>query len=298
MHIIKPLIKLIETRLNSALTLKEVASCAGYSERWLYSRFLTQTGLTLAQYIRRRKLTLAATLLRHTRRSVTDIAIMYGFSSLQSFSRAFHHHYKMSPSDYRYADIWDMHYAQPILFHSECIPSVRFTKIKNNVDNIMLSEEIPVRLNIDFSNSYNKEKEVYNNNLHQVIMFVLNQTREMKFFIIAGELLPGDETDSYLKYQITEAATQEEAERMIPDGTYSYLIFSGTDEDIATFQMYDSYSALCQGKCKIRRGAQYTLFQRQNNNTTADIRFMIPCIPQSQPDWGIKINKQSGDQKI
>ncbi|EAO4206422.1 helix-turn-helix transcriptional regulator [Salmonella enterica] len=279
MHIIRPMVKLIETRLNSTILLKEVADCTGYSERWLYNRFRTLTGITVAQYIRRRKLTLAAVLLRHSSRPVTDIAIMYGFSSLQSFSRAFYNHYRMYPSAYRRADEWDLSYAQPVLFLSANSPKVSFIRTGCGSGKITLDKKMPVKLNIDFNNAFNQNEQlIYDNNLHQAVMSVFNQTREMKSFIIAGELIPGNKTDSCLKYQITAPVTPEDITKLLPDGTYAHLSFSGSYEQIAAFQMYESYSALSKCRCKIRRGAMYTLFQRRHSAETADIRFIIPCV--------------------
>lgn len=278
-HIILPVIKLIETRLNSAILLKEVAKRTGYSERWLYNRFRELAGITLSQYIRLRKLTLAAVLLRHTSRPVTDIAMMYGFSSLQSFSRAFYHHYRMSPSGYRRADVWDLSYARPVLFLSENNREVSLIRINNNNKNVVLDKKIPVSLKTDFSNAFNKEEQlVYDNNLHQVVMSVFSQTRKMKSFMIAGELIPGNSTDSFLKYHITDFVTPEDITTLLPDGTYAYLTFSGTYEQIADFQMYEACSILSKYRCKIRRGAMFTLFQRRQLPDTADIIFMIPCV--------------------
>ncbi|MCZ5609661.1 hypothetical protein O5468_06620 [Escherichia coli] len=42
----------------------------------MYKLFQDVTGISVAQYIRRRKLTLAALLLRHTSLRITDISLM------------------------------------------------------------------------------------------------------------------------------------------------------------------------------------------------------------------------------
>ncbi|MGL9585677.1 helix-turn-helix domain-containing protein [Escherichia coli] len=118
MNLIQQLAGIIEGNLNSSLSVKILAKRSGYSERWLYKLFQEVTGNSVALYIRRRKLTLAALLLRHTSRRVTDISLMYDFSSPQAFSRAFRQQFKISPVQYRNADAWDMQYAQPILYRT------------------------------------------------------------------------------------------------------------------------------------------------------------------------------------
>ncbi|HFO9892541.1 TPA: helix-turn-helix domain-containing protein [Escherichia coli] len=86
MNLIQQLAGIIEGNLNSPLSVNVLAERSGYSERWLYKLFQDVTGISVAQYIRRRKLTLAALLLRHTSRRITDISLMYEFSSPQAFS--------------------------------------------------------------------------------------------------------------------------------------------------------------------------------------------------------------------
>lgn len=94
MNLIQQLAGIIEGNLNSPLSVNVLAERSGYSERWLYKLFQDVTGISVAQYIRRRKLTLAALLLRHTSRRITDISLMYEFSSPQAFSRAFRQQFK------------------------------------------------------------------------------------------------------------------------------------------------------------------------------------------------------------
>lgn len=106
MNLIQQLAGIIEGNLNSPLSVKVLAERSGYSERWLYKLFQDVTGISVAQYIRRRKLTLAALLLRHTSLRITDISLMYEFSSPQAFSRAFRQQFKVSPVQYRNADAW------------------------------------------------------------------------------------------------------------------------------------------------------------------------------------------------
>lgn len=59
------------------------------------------TGITLNEYIRRRKLSKAACELVETTKSIIDIAIFYGYGSQEAFTRAFKDMYGLTPKAYR-----------------------------------------------------------------------------------------------------------------------------------------------------------------------------------------------------
>ncbi|EMA4266823.1 helix-turn-helix transcriptional regulator, partial [Escherichia coli] len=150
MNLIQQLAGIIEGNLNSSMSVKILAKRSGYSERWLYSLFQEVTGISVAQYIRRRKLTLAALLLRHTSRRVTDISLMYDFSSPQAFSRAFRLQFKVSPVQYRNADAWDMQYAQPVLYRTTQCTEFRMIEIAEGNLSSVPNLKMPVNLGMDF----------------------------------------------------------------------------------------------------------------------------------------------------
>ncbi|HIA5630077.1 TPA: helix-turn-helix domain-containing protein, partial [Salmonella enterica] len=57
---------------------------------------------TLGEYIRQRRLLLAAVELRTTERPIFDIAMDLGYVSQQTFSRVFRREFDRTPSDYRH----------------------------------------------------------------------------------------------------------------------------------------------------------------------------------------------------
>lgn len=58
-------------------------------------------GLSIAEYVRKRRLHEAATLLCASELPIIDIALKYGFSSQQTFSRVFRAHFNTSPAKFR-----------------------------------------------------------------------------------------------------------------------------------------------------------------------------------------------------
>ncbi len=72
------------------------ACCSSYNFQRMFS-FITDT--TLAEYIRRRRLTIAALELQNSNAKVIDIAVKYGYDSTTSFARAFGLLHGISPTE-------------------------------------------------------------------------------------------------------------------------------------------------------------------------------------------------------
>ena len=94
-------IKFIEENLTNEIDFKEVARLAFCSEYHFKRMFSFLAGISLSEYIRRRRLTLAAFELKDNNIKVIDIAIKYGYSSPDSFARAFQHLHGITPSEAR-----------------------------------------------------------------------------------------------------------------------------------------------------------------------------------------------------
>jgi AraC family transcriptional regulator len=94
-------IKFIEENLTNEIDFKEVARLAYCSEYHFKRMFSFLAGISLSEYIRRRRLTLAAFELKDNNMKVIDIAIKYGYSSPDSFARAFQHLHGITPSEAR-----------------------------------------------------------------------------------------------------------------------------------------------------------------------------------------------------
>ncbi|EET5031949.1 TPA: AraC family transcriptional regulator, partial [Escherichia coli] len=73
--------------------------------------------------------------------SVTDISLMYGFSSIQSFSRSFRNQYNITPLKYRSADRWDMQYAQPIMYSNNLGKGFQILEIKAGVKFLLMTNK-------------------------------------------------------------------------------------------------------------------------------------------------------------
>ena len=95
---IQKAIDYIEENITEKIDYEEVAKRA-YSSSFHFQRvFGIMCGFTLGEYIRRRRLTLAANELLSKNRKVIDVAFKYGYETPESFSRAFYKFHGVMPS--------------------------------------------------------------------------------------------------------------------------------------------------------------------------------------------------------
>lgn len=87
----------IESSLAGEIDTEEAARIACCSTYHLQRIFLAVNGLSLTEYVRRRRLTLAAGELLAGGAKVIDIALKYGYDSPDSFSRAFRNLHGVNP---------------------------------------------------------------------------------------------------------------------------------------------------------------------------------------------------------
>ncbi|EDZ52486.1 AraC family transcriptional regulator [Bacillus cereus] len=91
----------IEDNLTNEIDFKEVARLALCSEYHFKRMFSFLAGISLSDYIRCRRLTLAAFELKNSNAKVIDVAIKYGYNSPDSFARAFQNLHGITPSEAR-----------------------------------------------------------------------------------------------------------------------------------------------------------------------------------------------------
>ena len=90
-------IDFVEVHLRDELTLDDVAKAAGLSRYHLHRVFSAAFGDSLKGYIRKRRLTEAAHLLRTTDQRIIEVALQAGFGSQEAFTRAFSKHFDATP---------------------------------------------------------------------------------------------------------------------------------------------------------------------------------------------------------
>lgn len=95
---IQSAIEYMESQLMEELDVKDIAAKAHVSEFYFQKIFHVLCGYTVSEYIRNRRLTLAAQELSKSSAKVIDIALKYGYESPDSFTRAFTKLHGITPS--------------------------------------------------------------------------------------------------------------------------------------------------------------------------------------------------------
>ena len=88
----------IESNLEGDLSYEEAAQIACRSVFYFQRIFSYVAGISLSEYIRRRRMTQAAFELQRTDAKVIDVALKYGYTSPTSFNRAFQSIHNISPA--------------------------------------------------------------------------------------------------------------------------------------------------------------------------------------------------------
>ena len=91
----------IESHLADDIDFQRVSQLAGCSEYHFRRMFSFLAGMALGDYVRRRRLSLAAIELRNSDVRVIDLAVKYGYDSPDAFARAFQKLHGLTPTDAR-----------------------------------------------------------------------------------------------------------------------------------------------------------------------------------------------------
>lgn len=94
------LVELIEERLTDEIDVLELSAGLGTTEYHLRRMFSSLAGMPISEYIRRRRMTLAAADVLGSG-DLLSIAVRYGYGSSEAFARAFRSVHGVSPADVR-----------------------------------------------------------------------------------------------------------------------------------------------------------------------------------------------------
>ncbi len=109
----------IKRREDETITLRNLSRKLGYSDYYTTRKFKEISGLTLRDYLRRRRLSFALKEVRDSEKGLLEIALNYGFSSHEAFTRAFKETYGTTPSQFRKKPI-------PVVLRTKIFPFDRY----------------------------------------------------------------------------------------------------------------------------------------------------------------------------
>jgi AraC family transcriptional regulator len=92
---------LVETQLDADVDVARLARVAGMSEHHFRRMFATLAGMGIAEYVRRRRMTLATAAVLAGKETLLEIALRFGYASGDSFARAFRDLHGVGPNEAR-----------------------------------------------------------------------------------------------------------------------------------------------------------------------------------------------------
>ena len=232
--VVNMLVDWIESCIRSKMPMKvePIARKSGYSLRHLHNIFKAEVGTTLGKYIRLRRITQAALLIRFTNKSLLDISLDLNFGSQQALTRSFVKHFNCTPLEYRKRNFIDTSRLYPpfsnkfnaIVFEEASLNSIYICATNFNYQDAILGERI-----ID-NNNIKKEK----------ILHVL-QNKEKAYVVSSWTCLNNLEStievNSFIGFEV---AAKEESTLQILHKSYISSIFKGTWDEYIIFsqQLY------------------------------------------------------------
>ncbi len=102
-QMIQKTILLIESDLSTDLSLSMLAKQQNVSPSYLSTLFKKETGKTLSEFIREKRIQYAASLLNSTHLQIQTVALHCGIMDVQYFSKLFKKHMGVTPKEYRTA---------------------------------------------------------------------------------------------------------------------------------------------------------------------------------------------------
>ncbi len=95
------IIQYINTHFKEQITLNSIANEYFISKYYLSRTFSSQTGLSVTDFINRKRITEASLLIKNTQMKITDIALNCGFLNMSHFSLLFKRVYSVTPREYK-----------------------------------------------------------------------------------------------------------------------------------------------------------------------------------------------------
>ena len=103
---IEQLVQYIGTHLDEVLTLQSLAEKFDVPKYQLHRRFRRRIGVTLAKFVEQTRLNAAVDKLMLHETSVTEVAFECGYQNHETFTRAFHRKFGVSPAEFRSHGTW------------------------------------------------------------------------------------------------------------------------------------------------------------------------------------------------
>lgn len=215
----------------------------------------------------------AATLLKLTSVSVTEIAYMLHYSSHQNFCRAFKKYTSRTPIQYRQEEEWDFSIMQwKLVFWNEKEPDYTFCKFEDQyfcgedfivIDNLHQEggEEISIKIMEMVESFWSKNKS------DVIVLFDMRD----KLIRNSINIENYSKSDICLKLKVGVLNNRHtKGDIIIPKGDYLTYGFSGTWDDYSIYSRSLYIKMMAGVNAKLRKSPVYVRFLYQDNKLSND----------------------------
>lgn len=169
---IKNAINFIEEKLFDSFSIKDIASEIGFSIPHFYRIFSIIVGETPKNYIRKRRISIGALMLRESDLNICNVAFEIGFESHEVFIRAFKKIYGVSPKNSKMLDTLPLYekfdvvrkkrlFERDVLLLDPKIIIKNSFKIIGKTTNLNQAEQVENNLIDKFINEFHQEKSKF-----------------------------------------------------------------------------------------------------------------------------------------
>jgi AraC family transcriptional regulator len=263
-----------------------VAAAANSSLFWFHRIFSAMTGDTMKEYIRKRRLSIAAQDLVQTDRRVIDIALRAGFASQEAFTRVFKDQFLTTPARFRKTGLW---YPVRTRIDIDTLRRVYLMRSGQMEPVIKTMESLTVvgpQLATKNDGTNNKEIPLF----WQKFMAdkgweKIPQTRNPWVQLgLCGDMAEGSESFVYMIGQIVDGITEIPpgmVARTVPAATYAVFTARGPIPDAIHKTWKYAYGTWLPGSSEWMRGKteDFEWYCERCQQETPEVDIYIPVVP-------------------
>ncbi|SHJ40408.1 transcriptional regulator, AraC family [Clostridium cavendishii DSM 21758] len=224
----------IENNLTGDICYEEAAKIAYCSTYQFQRMFSYITDVSLAEYIRRRRLTLAAFEIRQTDAKIIDIALKYGYDSPTAFTRAFQSLHGITPKLARSKGVSLKAYPR-ISFQIQIKGAVEMNyriEEKDRFRVVGIKEKISTVDDQNFIKVPKLWREVFSSGKCEEIVSLMNKGENSDIYGICANYSEKDKAFDYFIASITDKDVPKDMEELIiPKSTWAIFECTGPMPD-------------------------------------------------------------------
>ncbi len=263
------------------MNIHNISSESCFSAFHFQRLFQAITGFSVQEYIRNRRLSEAAVLLKETRMNILEIAISYQYGSQEAFTRAFTNRYGMTPARYRRGET-------KVSYQNK----MNFLDYKNKMEgDLMINRPEIIQLNKIYIIGYEYETNLNNEKYFEEIPGLYFDFGRNEYYLripkkIAPNISYGISTnfhdDGRFSFIVGEAVQEFTAELEngfvhveIPEGKYAEFKINGPADLVQNTRRYIYGTWLPNSNYERREGPDFEVTDVLNSSFPNEMKMRI-----------------------